>query len=107
MAGSYHTLDAQASASEEKLSSFLRKNRQQLLPLVDLITQSRVAINELIDCVGRAMLETLLEVSAQQVAGVRQPTRARSGERHDRPSACPRMGRRVGRCDSGYPLVWV
>jgi transposase-like protein len=71
-------LDSQASASEEKLTSFLRKNGQQLLPLVDLITQSRGAINELIDCVGRAMLETLLEVSAQQVAGVRQPGKART-----------------------------
>jgi hypothetical protein len=38
--------DPQASASEERLTWFLRKNGQQLLPLVDLITQSRVAINE-------------------------------------------------------------
>jgi len=74
---SYHTLKAQTSASEEELASFLRKNGQQLLPMVDLITQSRVAINELIDAVGRAMLETLLEVSAQQVAGARQPGKAR------------------------------
>jgi len=78
VARNYHTLDSQASASEEKLTSFLRKNGQQLLPLVDLITQSRVAINELIDCVGRALLETLLEVSAEQVAGVRQPGKART-----------------------------
>jgi len=75
--GSYHTLNSQTSASEEELASFLRKNGQQLLPMVDLITQSRVAINELIDLVGRAMLETLLEVSAEQVAGARQPGKAR------------------------------
>jgi hypothetical protein len=74
---SYHTLDTQSSASEEELASCLRKNGQQLLPMVDLITQSRVAINELIDCVGRATLKTLLEVSAQQVAGARQPGKAR------------------------------
>lgn len=78
MAGSYHTLDSQASTSEEKLTTFLRKNGQQLLPMVDLITQARVAINELIDCVGRALLETLLEVSAEQVAGTRQPGKARA-----------------------------
>jgi putative transposase len=79
VARSYHTLDSEASASEEKLTSFLRKNGQQLLPMVDLITQSRVAINELIECVGRAMLETLLEVSAEQVAGARQPGKVRAG----------------------------
>lgn len=78
MARSYHTLDSQTSDREETLTLFLRKNGQQLLPLVDLITQSRVAINELIDCVGRALLETVLEVSAQQVAGVRQPGKART-----------------------------
>lgn len=77
MRRSYHTLDPQTSASEEELASFLRKNGQQLLPMVDLITQSRVAINELIDSVGRAMLETLLEVSAEQIAGARQPGKAR------------------------------
>jgi hypothetical protein len=37
VARSYHTLDSQASVSEEKLTSFLRKNGQELLPLVDLI----------------------------------------------------------------------
>jgi putative transposase len=46
--------------------------------MVDLITQSRVAIAELIDAVGRAMLETILEVSAEQVAGTRQPGKARA-----------------------------
>jgi len=71
-------LDSQTSDREETLTLFLRKNGQQLLPLVDLITQSRVAINELIDCVGQALLETVLEVSAQQVAGVRQPGKART-----------------------------
>ena len=48
-----------------------------VLPMVDLITQSRVAINELIDCVGRATVETILEIAAQEVAGVRRPGKAR------------------------------
>ena len=43
MRRSYHALNSQTSASEEELASFLRKNGQQLLPMVDLITQSRVA----------------------------------------------------------------
>ena len=47
--------------------------------MVDLITQSRLAIEELIDCVGRATVETVLEVSAEQVAGTRQPGKVRAG----------------------------
>ena len=77
MRRSYDSLDTQTSASEEELAFFLRKNGQQLLPMVDLIMQSRVAINELIDSVGRAMLEALLEVSAEQVAAARKPGTAR------------------------------
>jgi putative transposase len=90
VARSYHTLNSETSSSEEKLTSFLKRNGQQLLPLVDLITQSRVAINELIDSVGRAMLETILEVSAQQVAGARQPGKVR-------PEAVLWYGRQPGR----------
>lgn len=79
MARNYHTLNSQARLSEEKLTSFLRKNGQQLLPMVELITQSRLAIDELIDSVGRATVEVLLEVSAEQVAGTRQPGKVREG----------------------------
>lgn len=90
MARSYHTLNSQTSSSEEKLTAFLKRNGQQLLPVVDLITQSRVASNELIDSVGRAMLETILEVSAQQVAGARQAGKVR-------PEAVLWYGRQPGR----------
>jgi hypothetical protein len=54
MGRNYHTLNSQIRVSEEKLPSFLKKNGQQLLPMADLMTQSRVAIDELIDSVGRA-----------------------------------------------------
>jgi hypothetical protein len=77
VAGSYHSLHSQDRRSEEKLASFLQKSGQQLLPMIDLIEQSRVAVEELIDTVGRVMLETVLVVSAEQVAGVRQPGKAR------------------------------
>jgi putative transposase len=75
----YHTLNSQTRVSEEKLTWFLKKNGQHLLPMVDLITQSRMAIDELIDSVGRATLETILEVSAEQVVGARQPGKTREG----------------------------
>ena len=47
MARSYHTLNSQTRVSEEKLTTFLRKNGQHLLPMVDLITQSRKRVNSL------------------------------------------------------------
>lgn len=79
MARNYHTLNSQTRVGEEQLTSFLKKNGQHLLPMVDLITQSRMAIDELIDSVGRATLGTILEVSAEQVVGARQPGKAREG----------------------------
>jgi len=48
------------------------KNGQQLLPMVQLIEQSRLAIDELVDPIGRVTIETVLEMSAEQVVGPRQ-----------------------------------
>jgi transposase-like protein len=45
--------------------------------MVDLIEQSRLAIDELIDVAGRATIEAVLELSAYQVAGPRTPGRRR------------------------------
>jgi putative transposase len=81
VARNYHTLDSQARLSQEKLTGFLKKNGQHLLPMVDLITQSQIAIDELIDSVGRATIETILEVSAEQVVGPKQPGKVRQGMR--------------------------
>jgi transposase-like protein len=71
VARNYHTLRA-GTASEKQLNTFLMKNGQQLLPMVQLIEQSRVAIDELVDTIGRVTIDTILEMSAEQVAGPRQ-----------------------------------
>jgi hypothetical protein len=42
-----------------------------LLPLVELVTQARVAVDEVIDRIGRQTSETILSLSAEQVAGPR------------------------------------
>ncbi len=72
VARNYHTLRAGRAASEKQLTAFLMKNGQQLLPMVQLIEQSRVAIDELVDTIGRVTIDTILEMSAEQVAGPRQ-----------------------------------
>ena len=53
------------------LASFLAKNGQALLPMMELIEQSQVALDEVIDVAGRAMIEALLRLSAEGWRGRR------------------------------------
>jgi hypothetical protein len=76
----YYTLDNQGKTNERKLAEFLTKNGQQLLPMVDRIAQSRIAIDDLLDAVGPATIEAVLRISAEQVAGPPQQGRTRQGE---------------------------
>jgi putative transposase len=76
----YHTIDKQGKSNEAKLAAFLSKNGQLLLPMVDLIEQCRLACDDLIDVAGRATIQAVLELSAQQVAGgPRQQGKQRTG----------------------------
>jgi putative transposase len=75
----YHTIDKQGKG-ERKLAEFLVRNGQALLPMMELIEQSRMAIDELIEVMGRASIEALLQLSAVQVAGAPQQGKARQGE---------------------------
>ena len=52
-----------------QLAEFLAKEGQFLLPMVELVEQAQVAIDEVIDVTGRATIEAVLALSAQQVAG--------------------------------------
>ncbi len=53
----------------QKPAEFLCKDRQLLLPLVELITDTEMALDELIDVAGRAAIEAVLTLSAQELAG--------------------------------------
>ena len=77
MRRNYHTIDKQGKVGERRLAEFLVRNGQALLPMLELIEQSRMAIDELIDVVGRASLEAVLQLSAVQVAGPPQQGKAR------------------------------
>jgi len=57
----------------KKLAQFLCQEGQLLLPMVELITQAGMAVDELIDVVGRATIEAVMTLSAQQVAGPKHP----------------------------------
>ncbi len=66
----YHTIhknDTQA------LVNFLTRHGQALLPMVELIEHSKLAVDELIDVLGRASIEAVLRLSAEVVAGRPHP----------------------------------
>ncbi len=66
MKPSYQIVDVKDSRSYAK---YLAKHGQLLLPLVELIEASRLAVDELIDVLGRASIEAVLQLSAAGVAG--------------------------------------
>lgn len=53
----------------KELAKFLAKEGQFLLPMLDLIEQAQLAVDETIDVVGRSAIEAILLLSAQQIAG--------------------------------------
>ena len=62
--------------SEEALDRFTQAGGQFLLPLVELVEQARLAVDDVIHELGRKTIETILELSAQEVAGPRAPGKA-------------------------------
>ena len=58
------------------LAEFLSQEGQLLLPMLELIEQAELAVDELIDVAGRATIEAVLTLSAQQLAGPKHPGQA-------------------------------
>lgn len=52
-----------------ELAKFLSREGRFLLPMLELIEQAETAVDEVIDLIGRASIEAILLLSAQQVAG--------------------------------------
>lgn len=74
---SYQVVDRQDS---DALAECLCRHGQLLLPMVELIEQSQAAVDDLIDVMGRATIEAVLKLSAQQIAGVKHPGKKTQGE---------------------------
>ena len=87
MKGKYHVLELGSQGAEESIQRFCQTNGQMLLPVVDLITEPRLAVDEVIDRAGRGLIETILTMSAEQIAGPKSPGKASGEVRwHGRPS---------------------
>jgi putative transposase len=72
----YQIVGSEGKVGERHLAEFFRKNGQQLLPMVELIEQCRLAVDDVIEVLGRKTIETILEVSAAQIAGPRAQGKA-------------------------------
>lgn len=70
-----HKTDYQIISKNDskKLTQFLCQEGQFLLPMVDLISQAEMAVDQIIEVAGRATIEAVLTLSAQQVAGPKHP----------------------------------
>ena len=68
--------------NSQALTEFLAGEDSALLPFVELIQQTEVAVDELVVAAGRSAIEAVLTLSAQQIAGAKHP-----GQRIPRPGA--------------------
>ena len=96
------------TTDSRKLTEFLCQEGQFLLPMVELITGAEMAIDELIEVTGRAAVEAVLTLSAQEVAGpkhrAKPPARSAGMVASQRRSPWPNAscGSRSPNCDA----VW-
>lgn len=70
------TADSTTPLDSQTLAEFLVKDGQLLLRLVDLVEQAQTAIDEVIDVMGRATIEAIHQMSAQELAGPKQQGKA-------------------------------
>jgi transposase-like protein len=66
----YQIIDQKGS---EALAEFLSREGKVLLPFVELIERTEVAVDEVIDVAGRATIEAVLKLSAKRIAGDKHP----------------------------------
>jgi transposase-like protein len=77
------------------LAEFLGGEGSALLPLLHLIENTELAVDDLIATAGRATLEAVLTLSAEQVAGGKHPGRESGSIRwHGRQRGCVRLADR-------------
>lgn len=107
MKPSYQIVDQNQT---RQLARFFAENGQAILPMVELVEQSRMAVDDLLSVLGRATLEAILEISAANLAGPAHQGQGRNASllRHGHQSATiplsdrkvrvnkPRLRRREG-----------
>ena len=69
----YHIVSRDEKTATVSIEQFAKANGQLLLPLLELVSQARVAVDEVISSIGRKTIETILTLSAEHVAGEQTP----------------------------------
>lgn len=87
----YGVVDARDALNCRELSQMLTQDGQAMLPIVELILRGKKAIDEVIDVMGTATIQAILELDARRQAGA--PHR---GKPDDRPGALYRHGYQDG-----------
>ena len=71
----YKIVSGASTPNSRELTDWLAKDGQLLIPLVELLEKGERAIDEVIDVMGRATIEAVLQMSAAQVAGPKEQGR--------------------------------
>lgn len=82
MKKTYHIVTQAARESAAIIEQFCQTNGQILLPLVNLIQNASQVVEKVMHEIGHQMLEQILVLSAEQVAGARTPGKASGEVRH-------------------------
>src|SRR6185436_1555816 len=69
----YHIVTRADEGSASLIQQFCQANGQILLPLVERIQSASEAVNSVIHEISHQMLETILRLSAEKIAGPRTP----------------------------------
>ncbi len=75
------TYEVTEQADKRAVAEFLKREGQFLLPMVELVERAELAIDEVIEVMGRATIEAVLDMSAEALAGPKQAGKARENGR--------------------------
>ena len=95
MKKTYHIVTRAARESAAVIEQFCQANGQILLPIVSLIQNASYVVEEVIHEIGHQMLEQILMLSAEQVAGGRTPGKTSGDVRYyGRQAGCVQLADR-------------
>jgi putative transposase len=91
----YHIVTRAARESAAVIEQFCQTNGQILLPIVNLIQNASQVVEHVIHEIGHQMLEQILMLSAEQVAGPRTPGKTKADIRyHGSQAGCVQLADR-------------
>lgn len=96
----YRVVGREQALNRRELAAALARDGQALLPIVELITNGQAVVDEAIDVMGRATIEAVLKISADEVAG--EPHQGKKGRgimRHGRQRGVVKLSDRTLRVE--------